>query len=55
MKKLLLILFCLPIIGLGQTPNSVFSAELDTFIQAQMISNNIPLFDIYDDGTVEKK
>ena len=42
MKKLLLILLCLPIIGLGQPPNSILSAELDTFIQAQMISNNIP-------------
>ncbi len=35
-------LLVLPIIGIGQTPNSVLSAELDTFIQAQMISNNIP-------------
>ena len=35
-------LLVLPIIGFAQTPNSVLSAELDTFIQAQMISNNIP-------------
>ena len=35
-------LLVLPIIGLGQTPNSVLSAELDTFIQDQMVLNNIP-------------
>ena len=42
MKKLLLLLIYLPLIGLGQTPNSILSAELDTFIQNQMNINNIP-------------
>jgi CubicO group peptidase (beta-lactamase class C family) len=42
MRRFFLMLLVLPIIGLAQTPNSVLSAELDTFIQAQMISNNIP-------------
>ena len=35
-------LLVLPILGFGQTPNSVLSAELDTFIQDQMVLNDIP-------------
>jgi CubicO group peptidase (beta-lactamase class C family) len=42
MLRILLIIVFFPLIGYGQTPNSVLSAELDTFIQNQMASNNIP-------------
>ena len=42
MQRILLIIVFFPLIGCGQTPNSVLSAELDAFIQNQMASNNIP-------------
>tara|TARA_B100000795_G_C22752770_1_gene420148 strand:- start:70 stop:1341 length:1272 start_codon:yes stop_codon:yes gene_type:complete len=42
MRRIFLMLLVLPILGFGQTPNSVLSAELDTFIQDQMVLNDIP-------------
>ena len=53
MKKLLLILLCLPIIGFGQLSETVVGTT--TYDLQTNGKSNEPLFYIYDDGTVEKR
>ena len=48
MKKLLLILLCLPILTLSQKIVDILGKETKP-------QTNIPLIEIYDDGTVEKR
>ena len=47
MKKLLLILLCLPMIGFGQ--------GWQMLVKETKPKTNTPLIEIYDDGTVEKR
>jgi len=61
MKKGLLILLCLPMIGFGQNvniPEHTTNKELlkaTDLLGRETKQTNQPLFYIYDDGTVEKR
>ena len=56
-KKGLLILLCMPMIGFGQGWKKYFVSDYSSALsvkQTKPIANQ-PLFYIYDDGTVEKR
>ncbi|MEE2953554.1 MAG: hypothetical protein VX347_00075 [Bacteroidota bacterium] len=60
MKNLLLVLLCLPMIGLGQTNTLGFdivspNSKIKEVFSGGEGTKNKPFFYIYDDGTVEKR
>ena len=55
MKKLLLILIALPMIGFGQDKSPCLDERYIELKKIDLDSMSIPFIEIYDDGTVEKR